>query len=276
MPIYTGSEITAARAFSNPLPVRGFVANVREDTGDVLGVVSDKYQVVQNADAFKFADDLIGATGSGGVTYETAGSLWSGRRVFMLINLPAEKVLDDDMARYVGVVNSHDGSGALKVFTTNVRIVCANTCQLAVRTSPRLISIRHMAASGIRKKQALEVYAGFGKYFGDIREFAESLALRKVDPARLLERLFPENEGMSVKQKVSNGEVRRKVLGIFNHKDDLQNYRGTAWGFYNAVSDYVSNEPPRRLTKTWRDNKMSRFIDGEPLILRAQKLLEAA
>ena len=52
--------------------LNGFCANVRETDGKVLGVVTDKYKVVQNADAFAFTDALLGE----GVTYETANSCY--------------------------------------------------------------------------------------------------------------------------------------------------------------------------------------------------------
>ena len=60
-PIYTSSGI----------PIKGYKANVRETDQNILGIVTDRYKVVQNEEAFKFTDDLLGA----GVRYETAGSL---------------------------------------------------------------------------------------------------------------------------------------------------------------------------------------------------------
>ena len=58
--------------------IPGYKANVRDSDQSVLGVVSDRYQVVQNEEAFAFTDELLGE----GVRYETAGSLQGGRRVF--------------------------------------------------------------------------------------------------------------------------------------------------------------------------------------------------
>ena len=66
------------------IPAKGFKANVREDTGEVLGIVSDEYEVVENREAFRFLDALIGSE----LHFETAGSLWGGRRVWCLARLP--------------------------------------------------------------------------------------------------------------------------------------------------------------------------------------------
>ena len=85
------------------IPARGFKANLRGDTGEVLGVVSDEYEVVENIDAFRFLDALIGSE----MHFETAGSLWGGRRVWCLARLPEYVELGGDLsATYIYVANS--------------------------------------------------------------------------------------------------------------------------------------------------------------------------
>ena len=76
--------------------VDNFFANVRSSDGAVLGVVSDRYQVVQNAEAFAFTDALIG--GEGQVHYETAGSLMGGRKIWLLAKLPDTEIVGDKTA----------------------------------------------------------------------------------------------------------------------------------------------------------------------------------
>lgn len=76
--------------------VKGYKANVRDSDGSVLGIVGDRYKVVQNADAFSFTDDLIGDD----VRYETAGSLRDGRQVWLLARMPERKVAGDEVEPY--------------------------------------------------------------------------------------------------------------------------------------------------------------------------------
>lgn len=90
--------------------VDNFFANVRSSDGAVLGVVSDRYQVVQNAEAFAFTDALIG--GEGQVHYETAGSLMGGRKIWLLAKLPDTEIVGDKTEPYLCFSNTHDGSGA--------------------------------------------------------------------------------------------------------------------------------------------------------------------
>jgi phage/plasmid-like protein (TIGR03299 family) len=132
-PIFTSTN------WAQPIP--GFVANVRSDTKEVLGLVSDRYCIAQNKDVFAFADELIG-TNTAKCTYETAGSLWNGRRVFMLVNMPEGRILGDEYQPYLCLSNAHDGSSSLQVFLTGIRVVCNNTLTAALQTAKRKIAIR--------------------------------------------------------------------------------------------------------------------------------------
>ena len=108
--------------------IAGYKVNIRSTDDALLGIVSDRYKVVQNEDAFRFTDDLLGA----GVTYETAGALQGGRKVWMLAKMPHKYIIGgDEIAPYMVVMNSHDGSSGIKVAMTPVRVVCQNTLNLA-------------------------------------------------------------------------------------------------------------------------------------------------
>jgi phage/plasmid-like protein (TIGR03299 family) len=273
-PIYTEGAVTAASLPGAKVhPIEGFVANVREDTNEVLGVVTDKYRIAQNADAFKFADDLMGLTKEDGARYETAGSLWNGRRVFMLINLPEEKILDDSVERYLCLANSHDGSSALKVFCTATRVVCNNTLNMALRNAGRGISIRHMSSMDQRKSEAVRTLGVASRYFDELRKFAEYLSGKKVNADDLLKKLYPEDPKWTLRQKKSNEDLKGVVLDIYNGKPDLANFRGTAWGFVQAIADHQSNTPPRRKTSTFASHRMESFIDGDYMLNEATKLV---
>ena len=121
-------------------PIAGYKANIRSSDQSVLGVVSDRYQVVQTAVAFAFTDGLLGE----GVAYETAGALQGGKRVFLLARLPQRFIIaGDEIMPYFVIMNSHDGSCAVKAAMTPVRVVCQNTLNLAFRTAKRTWTARH-------------------------------------------------------------------------------------------------------------------------------------
>lgn len=122
--IYTGTE--------EPIP--GYKANIRDSDRRVLGVVTDRYKVIQNDEAFAFTDALLGE----GVRYETAGALQEGRKVWMLAHMPHEYIISGErISPYLLFSNTHDGSGAIKVALTPIRVVCNNTLNLALATAKR-------------------------------------------------------------------------------------------------------------------------------------------
>jgi phage/plasmid-like protein (TIGR03299 family) len=105
--------------------VDGFHATVREDTDGVLGVVSDDYVVVQNRDCFAFLANLLGSE----LVFETAGSLWGGKQVFITAKLPDHITVGGDEVRpYVVLSAWHTGAGAIRAMTTPVRAVCNTPC----------------------------------------------------------------------------------------------------------------------------------------------------
>ena len=133
--------------------IPGYRANVRSTDNAVLGVVSDRYRIVQNEEAFQFTDDLLGE----GVTYETAGSLQGGKKVWMLARLPRKYLIaGDQVAPYLVIFNSHDGSSGVKVAMTPIRVVCQNTLNLALNTAKRSWTARHTENVLLRVQDARE------------------------------------------------------------------------------------------------------------------------
>jgi hypothetical protein len=78
---------------------------------------------------------------------------------------------------------------------------------------------------------------------------------------------------MSKRQLNSTNEVKELIKTILKRKDDLQNFKGTAWGAYNAISDYRSNAEPKRRTPTYADSKMAMFLDGDDVMQKAQDII---
>lgn len=119
-------------------------AVVRSDRREPIAVVGLRYAPVQNADAFAFLDGLVGA---GRAVYETAGMSGGGRRVWVQARLPGDVWVtrEDNVGKYLTLVNSHDGGGSLRAFFTPRRIVCSNTLRAALREGARAgVSIRHV------------------------------------------------------------------------------------------------------------------------------------
>lgn len=258
--------------FVNNRKVENSFGNVRSDTGDCMGIVSKKYVPMQNREAFAFVDDLMGLD-EAVVKYESAGSLWGGQRVWMMARIPDSKILDDNIANYLFISNSHDGKSSVKIGVTNVRICCRNSLELAINTAPRVWTARHMSSVEGRQKEAAETLKFSKNYIDEIDKYANKMVLEKANIDEILSKLFIVKENMTKRVQDNINYVKNEILTIHNNKDDLGNFRNTAWGIYNAVADYSSNSKPLRKTDTFETKRFVSCMDGNDLLVKTQKLL---
>jgi len=212
---------------------------VRQDTDEVFGVFSDGFTPAQNLTCFDLIDAVIG---SGDATFHTVGSLFGGRRVWMLCKLQGDYKMDngEKLESFILLDNSHDGTAALRMRLTSVRVVCSNT--LGAATSSRAaFAARH--TSGI---------------MGRVSEARDLLGLRDAYMERLI-----EDANRIAEQAWSHDEMEDmtyKLLGLApdvaidmqhgikapaaNKMLDLfylgQGNRGeTKWDALNAVTEYL-------------------------------------
>lgn len=256
----------------NGIEIPNLFANIRSDTNEVLGTVKDKYTIAQNKESFKFVDNIIQNSKGIECRYETAGSLFNGKRVFMLVRLPDDTLVGDKVENYLFVSNSHDGSTGFMAGITNVRVVCNNTLQMAEKGAQRIWKIRHTQSLQDRQKEAEETLGLSLSYMDRIKEDAEKMAVQKINEEKFFKEFFKKFDmAEKNKERVLNG-----IRDIYLEKDDLQNFKGTAWGIYNAVADFVSNTKPLRVTDKTAQWKMSEFMTGNEMLGTAQKILMAA
>lgn len=266
--------VTQEEVVVNGLVVPNFKANVRNDNGKVLGIVSDRYSIVQNHEAFNFTDNLIG---SGDVRYETAGSLKDGRVVWMLASLEKEyKILGDEIAPYLCFTNSHDGTGAVRVLMTPIRVVCNNTLNIAVNGAKRQWSTVHKGDIGRKIEDAEKTLMRAEDYMEKLDESANKMVDIKITPATwsdLVNELIPTNTQMSPRQLVTVGE-KRQALHNAIMMEDIKKFQGTGWAVINAVTDFVAHTEPARLTSNYAENNFHKVIQGHTLVDRAVELLK--
>ena len=266
-------KIEQVPVMANGVEIPNYFANVRSDTNQALGVVRGRYKVVQNTEAFDFVDGII-ENKDVECRYETAGSLFNGRKIFLLVKLPNKELLGDDVENYLFFTNSHDGSSALTAGITNVRVVCNNTLQMALKGAQRTWTCRHTDSIFAKKAQAQEALGLAVTYIDKMQETAWELASKKINEEKFFRKLFEKNP-TNLCEKNKEQAIERMHL-IYTQKDDLQNFRGSAWGMYNAVADFVSNTTPFRNTATYQENKMNQFCNGYAMLTTAQDLLMVA
>ena len=255
--------------------IEGFKANVRDTDRKVLGVVSDRYKVVQNVEAFSFTDELLGH----GVRYETAGSLSGGRRVWLLARLPREYIIAGErISPYLVFSNTHDGSGSVKVAVTPVRVVCNNTLNLALETAQRSFSMVHTGNISDKITEARDTLFKAESYMDRLGAEFEQLHQQKVTDAEVqkyIELLIPMESNATRTQEKNVNRLREDLAMRYYDAPDLQKVGKNAYRFINAVSDFATHAEPLRRTANYNENLFSRTVDGNPMIDRAYQLVKA-
>lgn len=255
--------------------IDGFKVNIRDTDKKTLGIVTDRYKIVQNSEAFAFTDALLGE----GVRYETAGSLASGRRVWMLAKLEDRIITDELIEPYLVFTNSHDGTGAVRVAITPVRVVCQNTLNLALQTAERQWSCAHKGDIQGKLEEARHTLLNANRYMDELEEdFGELKLIGLTDDKvkEYIEMLLP----------IDAADTPRKVLNIQNMRDELM-YRyleapdlapieKSAYRFVNAVSDFATHRIPGRQTANYQENMFMKTVDGNALIDMAYRIVRAA
>jgi len=234
--------------------VPGSFATYRTDNNQPLGQVGNKYEIIQNHQAFKFFDDIVGSKEA---MFETAGALGLGETIFITAKLPKFiKVGGKDIIdRYLLFTNSHDGSRSIEVLFTPVRVVCNNTLQFALSTANNKVRIRHtlslhdrldeaktvLQIENMRATEAELLYNEMSKIKmtdDNIRSFVNIVFLTSEEIARIES---GEKAGDVLSSKKINliNDVNKYYYDGPGQKYDVA--KGTLWGAYNSVSGYFQN-----------------------------------
>lgn len=258
----------------NDCALDDYMANVRSDNNECLGIVSNHYKILQNDEAFNFMDNLLE---NKDVVYETAGSLRKGKTIWMLAKMNREyDILGDKVDPYVCLTNTHDGTGAIKILMTPVRIVCNNTLNIATRSTKRSWSTKHMGNITEKVKEAQHTLKLANNYLDQLKKDAEKFYdtyVSEGDFKEIVNMLIPIPEiDMSVRTRTNLEEKQAELIKCYNASDITQ-FKNTGWGVINAVTDFVAHTQPKRLTSNYQESIFQRVVNGDPLVDKVTELL---
>lgn len=246
------------------IEIPNFIANTRDIDNKVFGIVTERYNIVQNEEAFSFTDALIGD----GVRYETAGSLNGGKRVWLLAKMPEMEILGDKVDPYICFTNSHDGMGSIKVCMTPIRVRCANTLNLALKKASRMWTARHIGDIQGKLQEARLTLLNANEYMKELNNEAENLVGKKVTEAEIeaiFDSIYPIKEDDSLRKKNNILDMKEELFRCYMMPDITQ-FKGTAWGLINAATDMAAHSIPKRLTESYQENNWGKIMTGHPLV----------
>ncbi len=237
-------------------------AVVRKDTQVALGVVGNQYQPYQNTEAFAFLDSLVGRESA---VYHTAGALGNGERIWILIKLPDVLRVgkDDIIEKYFLATNSHDGMYSIKHLFTPIRVVCQNTLKQAIATGLQqdaIHSIKHTGKTQEHLNNLRNLLMESNTFFNKLQEMSGLMLQKKLN---YRERNDYYTKCLNITDEAGQLTSRGKnvletvhQLEEYGKGTELPGVKGSLWGSYNAVVEYIDfsrvvkgskNDPTKRI-----------------------------
>lgn len=257
--LVTGTEMLVAAGLDWPVDQRavyipgsdggfeqyeGWVANTRTTDSKPLGMVRPSYKVLQNDVLASFGDALVD---DGGAKYETAGSLLGGQLVFMSMELPEHITVEGDDSAYTTyllLTNGHDGRHKFTGVITIVRAVCKNTVSAALQGAQKTFSISHrqdLSGRVEEARRALGLTFRFEEAFAETASKLAGKSLTERQVEAILTAAFPY--APDIKPGKFEMTTFAKVFENWKTSDTIApDLRGTGWGVFNAVTEYLDHE----------------------------------
>lgn len=260
---------------------------IRKDNRQVLGSVGKIYEPTQHTTDLRIMESLVG---TGEAMYDTAGSLWGNKRIWISAKVPngmfwvkLPNGSADQVDDYLLVTDSHDGSGAFTVANTMVRVVCANTLHMGLSSAKNTFKARHTKNIEERSQEAAKILKVNLEYRDALRAQSQSLADRPADAdfvKAFLNALVPipaVEPGDSTRGETIAKETQAKIRNIYETADNLEHAHGTVWGLFNAVAEYTDHGITGKNTdrSSAAENRMNRVVYSTNLTDRAFALLTA-
>jgi len=236
------------------------VIMVRDDIGYPLGVVSNRYSIIQNVEAFALCDSIVGEKLA---AYHTAGSLFNGCKIWMLLKLPDHIRVnggDDLVEKFLLLSNSHDGSLSLRVSITPIRVVCNNTLNAAIDNVNNQWSITHKGNLEIKVSEIRDVIGLVNEFYAEFEALCNHMVSKKLSTDNIAEyfnRVFPMpviEDGDSDARIEKVEQMRENVLDLTFAGVGSNMNHGTMWSLYNGTTEYIDHVSKYRRPDTKLDN----------------------
>lgn len=250
--------------------ITSHMATVRSDNDKTLGVVGAKYGVVQNAKAFEFIDIITSGQlgGEQKPIIETAGILGDGERMFVTAKMPNKLYIDGDnrdgIEDYILFTNTHDGTGAVTVLFTPIRVVCQNTLNAALREASNKLIFKHTSRVG--EKLEWEKQENMERAVAVLRMHEHFKQTFIQELYNLKEQKISDMDSLLFSAKIMATPAQVKLLQMANMnldsveeigtrtknnilalRDTIEsgigqdNFKGTKLWLYNGLTSYLNN-----------------------------------
>ena len=242
----------------------------RSDNKAPLGVVSSDYCILHPTECLQFFDDLVNSVG---LTLETAGTMFGGKRFWALAKVGEQAMIGDRdrIKGYLLLSSSADGLRATEARHTSIRVVCRNTIRMSdLKDSTGQVKITHrgrFVAEDVKRKLGVAPRT-FETFMQNMRRLAD-VSLTDARAETMTRELLGKED-----EEKKSGKRFETVMDLFRGAaigSELPGVRGTAWGWLNSVTEAVDHKSRAKTDARRLDSIL--FGAGEKL--KAQALRKA-
>lgn len=274
-----GSPVKQYPVVANGEASQKYLANVRECDNKILGIVGNRYRLVQNRDAFQFGADILDQTGA---MIDSVGVVNGGSVVWFALKLDQEVVVagrqDERLDTYLLISNGHDGKHAISASVVTLRLSCNNELAWAIKNAQRSFTVRHTNGLEGRLYEARKALNVAYKYTEEIAKIGERLIQQPIGMSvdEFLSKVVRLPEDPSDRQITIAENRRAAIHSTLLNAPDLATIKDTRWGLLQAVSDWETHQASNRSSQenTREQSRMARLLNnGQPYSTRALSLL---
>lgn len=259
MQAYVKSEVNPYETVTDyyPVPKKQAVIKLgKDDDNQVIGVVGDKYKVVQNMEVFSALDSLVD---SGQARYTAAGEYNNGANIWMIMELPiGVNVANDPHAAFLLVQSSHDGSCAVRIRPIIERLFCRNQINRLItgkKTNDYTYVMKHTTNSKLSPSEIGNIIQLSYDSIQQYESIADTLIKREITHSQAREFFkrvwaLPSTVEGKPYHLLTQGERRQQTIAItardrafdiYSESPTQENIRGTAFGMWQAVVEYADH-----------------------------------
>jgi phage/plasmid-like protein (TIGR03299 family) len=236
-----------------PITIPNRFVTMRENDKHLYDVVSDKFEIVQNREAFDFVNYM-----GNDLQFRKAGET-EGGMVYIIGALPEVSILGDSFIPHVIFRNGFSGKVKITAAICPLRMVCQNQFNFAFKNTQNTVTIRHVRNAHDKLEEAREVLKVSADYMQELNAMAEQYASIKLSATQLdkvMDWMFPmENADQMNSFKRHQLEAQREKFRNAYLADDNANFHGTAWGLINAYTDLITHRKPMGKSSTKEEGK---------------------
>lgn len=248
-----------------------FTANVRSDNNTVLGVVGERYNILQNEEAFDFLDGMVAE----GMKFTAANVTKDSKRTWILGEFADRNILGDEITPYVYFENSFDGSSSVRLAIVTLRKVCNNGLTMVLGNNDFTWSIRHTNNARNKLDIIHNNILRIDNYMDEYEKEMDVLQQKTVDIREFLDYIIPMDNVQTERKEQNLLYLRDSIQSLYERKDDIQKFKGTQYGALLALTDFNTHGEPIRITKNYEERRFLDMTKGNKLVNKAIEYFKA-